>query len=112
MGRSNKRISRAPARQQMAFHEPSSTTTRLTLLEEGSKWSWTIDHGGQTYTSGIRPASGPAVFNELSQCQRGDGPAARQQRGAIDSDTAVAGLNGRMWPPHFGRNWRRPPWPS
>ena len=106
----------------MAFHEPSSTTTRLTLLEEGSKWSWTIDHGGQTYTSGIRPASGPAVFNELSQCQRGDElrrtqadgacQASRQQRGAIDNDTAVAGLNGRMWPPHFGRNWRRPPWPS
>ena len=50
----------------MAFHERSSITTRLTIVSEGSKWSWVIEHDGKIYTSGTPPASGPAVFNELS----------------------------------------------
>jgi hypothetical protein len=65
MGRSNKR-SAPRARQQMAFHERSSITTRLTIVSEGSKWSWVIEHDGKIYTSGTPPAPGPAVFNELS----------------------------------------------
>jgi hypothetical protein len=37
-GRSNKRTSAGTAHGQMAFHERSTITTPLTILNEGSRW--------------------------------------------------------------------------
>ena len=65
-GRRNKRTSESTERQQTAFHERPTVTTRLTIVNEGATWSWTLDHYGKTYTAGTPPATGPAVFNELS----------------------------------------------
>ena len=38
----------------------------MKVINDGSKWSWAMEHYGVSYTSGIPPASGPAVFNELN----------------------------------------------
>ena len=67
MSRSNKRTSDSrPPRQTALQPPPPVVTTRLTIINEGARWSWSLEHYGVSYTSGIPPASGPAVFNELN----------------------------------------------
>ncbi len=66
-GRRNKLTSERRQPGQMALQpRPPVVTTRLTIVNEGAQWSWTLDHYGKSYTAGTPPASGPAVFNELS----------------------------------------------
>ena len=65
-GRSNKLTSDSRPPRQTALQQPPAVTTRLTILNEGSQWSWTLEHYGKTYTSGIARASGPATFGDPS----------------------------------------------
>jgi hypothetical protein len=65
--RRNKRTSESTEGQQTAFQTPPPVvTTRLTIVNEGATWSWTLEHYGKTYEAGVPPATGPARFNELS----------------------------------------------
>ena len=47
-GRSNKRTSESRETRQMALQpQPPVVTTRLTIVNEGSTWSWTLEHYGR-----------------------------------------------------------------
>jgi len=66
-GRRNKSTGERRQHQQTALQQPPPVvTTKLTIINEGARWSWAMEHYGVSYTSGVPPASGPAVFNELN----------------------------------------------
>ena len=66
-GRQNKRTSDSrPPRQTALQPPPPVVTTKLTIINEGARWSWTLEHYGRTFTAGTPPLSGSAVFPDLS----------------------------------------------
>ena len=64
MSRSNKRTSDSRPPRQTASRQPSSLTVLTVRSDPQGRWVWDIELGGKTYTSGVPPATGPAVFNE------------------------------------------------
>jgi hypothetical protein len=66
-GRRNKLTSESAKRQQTASQQPSSLTILTVRSDSQGRWVWAIELDGKTYTSGVPPATGPAVFNERNQ---------------------------------------------